>query len=87
MPPEAFYEAYDIVADDGWIAFNIKADFTRRPGLRPASAADRRPGPLRARSRSCDRVRYRHRLSMHREPLDYVAVVGRKRGTAVASAA
>jgi len=27
----------------------------------------------------CDRERYRHRLSIHREPLDSVAVVGRKR--------
>ena len=78
MPPEAFQEAYDMVADDGWIAFNIKADFIDArdtTGFRRLIADMVRSGALEV----CDRERYRHRLSMHREPLDYVAVVGRKR--------
>lgn len=78
MPPEAFQEAYDMIADDGWIAFNIKADFidaADATGFRRLIAEMVRSGALEV----CDRERYRHRLSMHREPLDYVAVVGRKR--------
>jgi hypothetical protein len=78
MPPEALMEAYDIVADDGWIAFNIKADFLDAEdstGFRRLIAELVRSEALEV----CDRRRYRHRLSMHREPLDYVAVVGRKR--------
>ena len=75
MPPEALQEAYDIVADDGWIAFNIKADFLDAEdatGFRRLIADLVRSEALKV----CDRRRYRHRLSMHREPLDYVAVVG-----------
>jgi hypothetical protein len=78
MPPEALMEAYDIVADDGWIAFNIKADFLDAEdstGFRRLIAELVRSEALEV----CDRRRYRHRLSMHLEPLDYVAVVGRKR--------
>ena len=78
MPPEALMEAYDIVADDGWIAFNIKADFLDAEdstGFRRLIADLVHSEALEV----CDRRRYRHRLSMHREPLDYVAVVGRKR--------
>ncbi len=78
MPPEALMEAYDIVADDGWIAFNIKADFLDAEdstGFRRLIADLVHSEALEV----CDRRRYRHRLSMHREPLDYLAVVGRKR--------
>jgi hypothetical protein len=78
MPPEAFLAAYDVIADDGWIAFNIKADFLEAEdttGFRRLIAEMVRTGTLEI----CDRAQYRHRLSMHREPLDYVAVVGRKR--------
>ena len=78
MPPEAFHAAYDIIADDGWVAFNIKADFLEdddTTGFRRHIAALVRAGALEI----CDRRQYRHRLSMHREPLEYVALVGRKR--------
>jgi hypothetical protein len=78
MPPEAFHAAYDVIADDGWVAFNIKADFLEADdttGFRRHIAALVREGSLEI----CDRRQYRHRLSMHREPLDYVALVGRKR--------
>jgi SAM-dependent methyltransferase len=78
MPPEAFREAYDMIADDGWIAFNIKADFLDAEdtsGFRRLIAEMIRSGALEV----CERRQYRHRLSVHRDPLDYVAVVGRKR--------
>ena len=78
MPPEALQEAYDMIGDDGWIAFNIKADFIDAQdttGFRRLMAEMVRSGALEI----CASERYRHRLSVHREPLDYVAVVGRKR--------
>jgi len=78
MPPEAFEAAYEMVADDGWIAFNIKADFLEAEdtsGFRRLIVEMIRSGALEV----CDRREYRHRLSVHRDPLDYVAVVGRKR--------
>jgi predicted TPR repeat methyltransferase len=78
MPPEALEEAYDIVADDGWVAFNVKADFLDADdatGVRRLFADLVRSEALEV----CDMRGYRHRLSIHREPLDYLAVVGRKR--------
>jgi SAM-dependent methyltransferase len=78
MPPEAFQAAYDLITDDGWIAFNIKGDFLEAEdttGFRRLIVALIRSGALEV----CDRREYRHRLSIHRDPLDYVAVVGRKR--------
>src|SRR4051794_29110621 len=78
IPPLAFAEAFNLVADDGWIAFNIKADFLDDKdgsGFRRLIARMWDEGILE----ECSRRRYRHRLSMDGRALDYVAVVGRKR--------
>jgi predicted TPR repeat methyltransferase len=78
MPPRAFEQAFELVAPDGWVAFNIKADFLDGgddTGFRQLIASMVNSGELEV----CARRRYRHRLSMQGEPLDYVAVVGRKR--------
>ena len=47
-------EAYDIVADDGWIAFNIKADFIDA-GTRPASAGSSPTWSAPSALEVCDR--------------------------------
>lgn len=78
IPPQAFAEAFNLVGDGAWIAFNIKVDFldeTDRSGFRGLIAQMLETGVLDERGRR----RYRHRLSMNGEPLDYVAIVGRKR--------
>jgi SAM-dependent methyltransferase len=78
MPPEAFEQAYALIADGGWVAFNIKADFLDgddSTGFRQLIARMIASGELE----ECDRRRYRHRLSMQSDPLEYVAMVGRKR--------
>jgi len=79
IPPRAFAEAYNLIADGGWVAFNLKADFldeTDGSGFRRLIAHMLDEGTFEESARR----RYRHRLSVQRQSLDYVALVGRKRG-------
>lgn len=76
VPPEAFVEAYNLVAPGGWIAFNLKADFLR-DGQSPfgnliLQMCDKGAMSIRGETR------YRHRLATNGEPIFYVALVGRK---------
>jgi SAM-dependent methyltransferase len=72
IPPEAFANAFNLIADGGWIAFNIKDDFLES---RDAS------GFARLVRRMIDdetisvrrRKRYPHRLATSGEPLFYTA--------------
>jgi hypothetical protein len=78
MPPAAFAEAYGTARDGAWIAFNIKADFLEEDeesGFRGLIRRMVREGTLEVLATR----RYVHRLSIAGEPLEYVAVVGRKR--------
>lgn len=79
IPPRAFAEAYNLIADGGWVAFNLKADFldeTDGSGFGRLIAHMLDEGTFEESARH----RYRHRFSMERQPLDYVALVGRRRG-------
>jgi predicted TPR repeat methyltransferase len=77
IPPEAFAQAHDLVADGGLIVFNIKEDFV---------ALGEGSGFSRLIRRALDdgtlvlerQRRYRHRLSVAGDPLYYVAMVARK---------
>jgi hypothetical protein len=79
IPPAAFATAFDAAAPDAWIAFNIKADFldeaADESGFRTLIRGMVRDGALEVLARR----RYVHRLNIAGEPLEYVAVVGRKR--------
>jgi SAM-dependent methyltransferase len=79
IPPAAFSTAYDAAAPDAWVAFNIKADFLDEAddesGFRALIRRLVREGSLDVLATR----RYVHRLSIAGEPLEYVAVVGRKR--------
>jgi hypothetical protein len=78
IPPEAFAEAYGAAQDGAWIAFNIKADFLEEDeesGFRGLIRRMVRDGTLEVLATR----RYVHRLSIAGEPLEYVAVAGRKR--------
>lgn len=79
IPPEAFATAYDLVEDDGWVAFNIKEDFVDDGD--PSGFAKMIRGGLSdgALELEADRV-YQHRLAVDGTPLNYVAMVARKRG-------
>lgn len=77
VPPQAFAGAYNLVADGGWIAFNVKQDVLedRDEGIGALVRQMRDEGVIEDRAS----VLYRHRLSVKGDPLYYVALMGRKR--------
>lgn len=77
IPPLAFAEAYNLVSNGGWIAFNIKEDFLTDEDETGFSGLIRRMLRENALELLGER-RYRHRLSVAGEPLHYMAIVARK---------
>lgn len=78
IPRQVFVNAFNMVADGGWIAFNIKEDFLKN---RDPSGFSRliRTLLLSDYLDLYHMERYQHRLSIEGTPLHYFAVVGRKR--------
>lgn len=80
IPTEAFLSACEFIPDGGWIVFNIKEDFLvereDQSGFSKLVRSLQREQALEVQAMR----RYRHRLSIHGEPLHYVAIVGRKTG-------
>lgn len=79
IPPAAFLTALDLIAENGWVAFNIKTDFLQEDGASPFAALvkallDRDLVDLHLLER------YRHRLSIDGEWLEYFVLVARKHG-------
>ena len=79
IPTEAFVTAFNIIKNEGWIAFNIKDTFL--------DASDETGFSKLIRELIFSKYldvyhieRYRHRLSIDGEPLHYFAVAGRKNG-------
>ena len=77
IPTEAFVTAFNIIKNEGWIAFNIKDTFL--------DASDETGFSKLIRELIFSKYldvyhieRYRHRLSVDGEPLHYFAVAGRK---------
>ncbi len=78
IPPDAFANAFNLIAGTGWVAMTIKEDF-----LHPS---DDDSGFARLVRRLVQEQifdvqahhRFRHRLAIDGTPLHYVAVVGRK---------
>jgi hypothetical protein len=78
IPVDAFCAAYNMVADDGWIAFNVKESFldnSDRSGFSQLVKRLIHNDYLKLHHLE----RYRHRLSIEGRQLHYYAVVGRKR--------
>jgi len=79
IPPSAFEAAYQKVAPDGWVVFNIKESFLNGGGSEFAqlirSMID--DGRLLVREQHT----YQHRLAVNGEPLRYTAIVARKTAT------
>lgn len=77
IPPQAFGEGFNLVAKNGWIAFNIKdvfLDENDRFGF--SGMLDRmiQDGIFTVKAQQ----RYCHRFSMEGDPLYYIATVGTK---------
>ena len=80
IPPKAISEALELVEVDGWIAFNIKETFLDASDTSGFSTFVREL----IFSEYLDLYhleRYQHRLSIHGQPLNYFAMVGKKLGT------
>lgn len=78
IPPLAFANAFNLVSDGGFIAFNLKDAFVDGEDDTGFARLIRHmvdEGVLDLRARE----HYRHRLSVAGDPLHYVAFVGRKR--------
>ncbi|MFP5021769.1 class I SAM-dependent DNA methyltransferase [Pseudonocardia phyllosphaerae] len=78
IPPEAFRAAFDMVADDGFVAFTLRDDFLTEgdtSGFAGLISSLLDSGELE----ELDSTVYRHRLATSRDPLLYRAVVARKR--------
>ena len=79
IPPQAFLEAFNIIATHGWVAFNIKETFLDRSDDSGFSKLIREL----IFSEYLDLYqlqRYRHRFSLEGEPLYYFALGGKKNG-------
>ncbi|NKQ52571.1 class I SAM-dependent methyltransferase [Amycolatopsis sp. K13G38] len=77
IPPAAFRAAFNLISDNGWIAFNIKDRFLSEDDTSGFAALIRR---LREANvlELLTSERYQHRRNVNGEPLYYVALVGRK---------
>jgi predicted TPR repeat methyltransferase len=76
IPSRAFVNAFNLLENDAWIAFNIKdryLDAEDDSGFR--DTLDRM---LEGSLSVLQKKRYRHRFSMSGKPIHYVAVVGQK---------
>jgi len=77
IPTRAFAEAFNLVLDDGWIAFNIKEEFLAEgesSGFSRLIAHMTNEGTIEMKAG----MTYQHRLSAAGEPLDYRIFIARK---------
>ena len=77
IPPYAFANAFNLISDGGWIAFNIKADFIKdsdSTGFSKLINYIIEKGQLEVTTKH----NYCHRLSVNGKPLEYVAIIGKK---------
>ncbi len=77
IPPRAFVNAFNLVADGGWVAFNIRDTFLDQREQTEFSKTVRElvfTDYLEIHHLE----RYRHRLSIDGEPIFYYAIAGRK---------
>jgi SAM-dependent methyltransferase len=77
IPPHAFRTALNLIARDGWVAFNIKDTFLDSSDTSGFSSFIRRL-ILSEHLDLHHLERYRHRLSIDGAPLYYFAIVARK---------
>ncbi|MCP4005367.1 MAG: class I SAM-dependent methyltransferase [bacterium] len=76
-PPNAFTEAFNLLAPDGWVAFHLHAGSAE--GGRDSRFAHTVHRMIRSRALHVHtQQRYRHRFTTHGSPLFHVAVIGRK---------
>lgn len=77
IPPEAFYTAFNLIQNGGWIAINIKEDFLRDEEMSGFSGLMNRLTKKNIIQMESYK-RYCHRLNISGEPLYYIAAVAQK---------
>jgi 2-polyprenyl-3-methyl-5-hydroxy-6-metoxy-1,4-benzoquinol methylase len=79
IPPAVFGNAYNLVDNNGWVAFTIKKDFVDKH--EDTTGFSKLIRNLTEDGRLDIQVKhpYRHRLSVDGKPLEYLAMIGRKR--------
>ncbi|MCP4023805.1 MAG: methyltransferase domain-containing protein [Desulfobacteraceae bacterium] len=79
IPADAFAKSYNLIADEGWIAFNIKDEFLQE---NHPSGFSEMIGQLVEEDimEIVDKKKYQHRLCLDGTPLNYYAVVAKKQG-------
>lgn len=77
IPPSAFANAYNLIENPGWIAFNIRDKFLTNGDMSGFSQLIRRMVDNEILD-LCVKHTYFHRLALDGTPLEYVAVVGKK---------
>ncbi len=77
IPPAAFLEAFNLIEEQGWVAFNIKETFFDNMDKSGFSVFIKQL-ILTEYLDLHHLERYQHRLSIDGEPLYYYAVIGRK---------
>jgi predicted TPR repeat methyltransferase len=78
VPPYVFAQAFNLLAPDGWLAFNLRERFLRDDdpaGFGALIARMLNEGVIELRART----RYTHRVSVSGQPLHYEALVATKR--------
>lgn len=84
IPPLAFANAYNLIGQDGWVAFNIKSDFLKAKDPSGFAGLIRRMIDDGVMSISA-REQYEHRLATNGDPLLYTAFVGNKKRDVLAT--
>lgn len=77
IPPKAFANAFNLIEENGWIAFNIKETFLSQKDNSGFSTFIKRL-ILSDYLNLYHLERYRHRLSIDGIPIYYYAIIGRK---------
>ena len=77
IPPAAFRAAFNLISDNGWIAFNIKDRFLSDEDTSGFAAFIRRLRDENVLDLLTSQ-RYQHRRNVNGEPLHYVAIIGVK---------
>ena len=76
IPKQAFVNAFNTIADIGWISFNIRDRFLTKGD--DSGYRDMIEMMMKDSLEMLHRRRYFHRLTMSGEPLYYEAIIGRK---------
>jgi SAM-dependent methyltransferase len=76
IPPHAFLNAFNLIKDDGWIAFNIKDRFLANEDT--TGYKETLKSINEDNLNIYERRRYCHRLSLSGKELNYIAIIGKK---------